>query len=212
MTETCFTSAALARFIERGKKELLHTIKIFSLLCAPILLVGCLLSTPDSRFYLLEIPSMGAPISAKKINIAVQDVTVPGYLDRPQIVLQRPDSPELKISEFDRWASDLNTMVQNILIDDLQNAMPKAIIKRLAYGTNPRYIVKLNVERMGGWLGEQAYLRGNWQILSPSGRILYEQNINRKRDVGKTYASYVEAQSMMLSETGREIALKIAAM
>lgn len=180
---------------------------IFVLL--PLLLTGCLFSTPDSKFYLLETPQSTSAISNRRVNIAVQDITLPQYLDRPQIVLQRPDSPELKISEFNRWASDLNTMLQNFMIDDLQKNLPRAVIKRLAYGNNPRYIIKANIEKLGGWLGETAYLKGNWQILNSQGRVLYQQNINLSRPAGKSYTTYAAAQSQMWAEVSHSIAEKI---
>lgn len=183
--------------------------KKYALLFVSLFLSGCFSSTPDSRFYLLGNPRPAEVVSTKKINIAVQDVIVPSYLDRPQIVLQQQDSPELKISEFDRWASDLNTMLQNLLIDDLQSALPNAIVKPLSYGSTPRYIVKLNIEKFSGWLRDKAYFKGSWQILNAKGRILYEQEINLSHKIGKTYGNYVEAQSQMLNEVANMVAKKI---
>lgn len=180
------------------------------ILVATILLYGCFASTPNSQFYLLESTGLSEEVSARKINLAVSDVFVPEYIDRPQIVLQKPDSAELSIAEFNRWASDLNTMLQNTLITDLQNALPNAEIKPLAYGDQPRYVVKLNIEKLSGWLGQKAYLSGNWQVLNTQSRIVFEQNFSFSENAGKTYDQYVQAQSLMLGRVASDISKKIS--
>lgn len=173
---------------------------------------GCFSSTPNSKFYLLESSERIGTVSDHKINLSVQDIFVPEYADRPQITLQKPDSAELSVAEFHRWASDLNTMMQNTLIDNLQKALPRAEIKPLAFGNNSRYVIKVNIEKMGGWLGAKAYMSGSWQILNPRGRVVYEQNFARTRAAGKTYDSYVQAQSGMWGDVAGEIAAKVSSL
>ncbi len=182
----------------------------FTLLVMMILLGGCFSTTPDSRFYLLDSVNNQPSVSDRKINVAVQDITVPEYLDRPQIVLQKQTNPELKISEFDRWASDVNAMLQNVMIENLQNALPKSIVKPLAYGGKPNFIVKINIEKFSGWLNKNAYIKGNWQIISPSGRIIAQQEFSRQHAVGKSYGSYVQTQSSLWAEISEEIATKLS--
>ena len=62
--------------------------KIFAIIGLLPLFTGCFFTTPDSRFYMLENTKNPAVVSDKKINIAVQDVNFPQYLDRPQSVVQ----------------------------------------------------------------------------------------------------------------------------
>lgn len=183
--------------------------KIVALILLLPTLTACLGSTPNSRFYMLENAKNPAVVSDKKINIAVQDVNFPQYLDRPQIVLQQPDNPEIKIAEFDRWAADFGTMLQNRLIDNLQSALPNADIKPLAFGNKPKFIVKLTIEKFGGWLNENAYLQGNWQIVNTRGKLLTEQNFNLSDKVGNNYGSYVQAQSRLLAQVADDIAKRI---
>ncbi|MBQ7659517.1 MAG: membrane integrity-associated transporter subunit PqiC [Alphaproteobacteria bacterium] len=175
-----------------------------------LLLAGCFFSTKNSTFYLLESQKQTEALSQKKVSIAVADITIPDYLDKPQIVLQRADEPELKISEFHRWASDLPTMIQNTLIEDLQNAFAKGIVKPLLYGSSAKYVVKINIDKMSGFFLEEAYLKGVWQIMSTTGRILRQSEFDLKAPAGKTYASYVQAQSGLLSELALSIAQNIA--
>lgn len=183
--------------------------KIFALISLLPLFTGCFFTTPDSRFYMLENTKNPAAVSDKKINIAVQDINFPQYLDRPQIVLQQPNNPEIKMAEFDRWAADFGTMLQNRLIGNLQSALPKADIKPLTFGNKPEFIVKLSIEKFGGWLNETAYLQGNWQILNSRGKVLSEQNFSLSGKVGKNYGSYVQAQSRLLAQVAGDIAEQI---
>lgn len=174
------------------------------------LLCGCFFSTPNSRFYLLEAEQNLKEITDKKFNIAVQDIYVPDFLSRPQIVLQKPESAQLSVSEFDRWGSDLNAMLQTAMINNLQNQMPSAVVKPLLYGSSPRYVVKINIERFGGWLGEEAYMGGNWQILSSGGRVIVEQDFSKQQKIGRSYDAFVQALSRMWGAVSQEIAYKIS--
>lgn len=177
-----------------------------------LLLAGCFFSTKNSTFYLLESQKQTEVLSQKKVSIAVADIIIPDYLDKPQIVLQRADEPELKISEFHRWASDLPTMIQNTLIEDLQSAFAKGVVKPLLYGSSAKYVVKVNIDKMGGFFAQDACLKGVWQIMSTTGRILRQSEFDLKAPAGKTYASYVQAQSGLLSTLALSIARSIEQM
>lgn len=170
------------------------------------MLCGCFFSTPNSKFYLLESQNdTNEVISLKKVNIAVQDVILPDYLQKPQIVLQPQNSSELKISEFNRWASDLEEMFQNTLIEDLQKTMPNATIKPLTYGSKAGYVIKINIEKLSGYFKEKAYLKGTYQILSSSGKLVQQKNFDLSTNVRETYASYVAAQSNLISLLATDI-------
>jgi len=175
-----------------------------------LMLSGCFFSTKNSTFYLLEsIKEETSPVSDKKISIGVADILVPDYLQKPQIVLQQKDSPELKVSEFNRWASDLEGMIQNTLIEDFQKMLPKASIGPLMFGQNAQYVVKIEIEKMSGYLGENAILKGTWQIVSSYDKVLKKSDFNLQTPAGQTYASYVLAQSRLLSALALDIASKL---
>ncbi len=177
-----------------------------------LMLSGCLFSTPKSSFYILEKVNHADVVSRSAFKIGVQDVSVPDYLLRSQIVLQQPDSPKVDISEFHRWASDLSEMLQNTLILDMQATLPRAEIKPLLFGDNPNYVVKINLEKMIGSLKHEAQLSGTWQILSAQGRILKQNRFNFSEKIGSTYASYVKVQSALLARLSVEISQTLSRM
>lgn len=171
-----------------------------------IFLSGCWFSTPNSNFYLLESVTDQQMKSEKKVSIAVQDIYLPEYLQKPQIVLQKQGDTELKISEFNRWASDLDVMFQNTLIEDLQKMFPNATVKPLVYGSNAKYVLKINVEKMSGYFKQTAYLSGVWQILSANGAVLKSSKFSFEDQMQRDYASYVKTQSILISKLADEVA------
>jgi len=180
--------------------------KYITAICV-LLLTGCFFSTKNSTFYLLESQGAVEPVTQKKLSIAVQDISIPDYLQKPQIVLQSQDSPELKVSEFNRWGSNLQGMLQNTLIEDLQSLMPNAFIKPLMFGQSAQYTLQINIEKLSGSLKEQAVLKGTYKIVLPKDKVFKEENFDLRTPAGKTYASYVTAQSKLISELARKIAL-----
>lgn len=174
-----------------------------------LLLTGCFFSTKSSTFYLLESQNALEPMSAKQVNIAIQDISIPDYLQKPQIVLQAHDSPELKVSEFNRWGANLQGMLQNTLIEDMQSLMPNAFIKPLMFGQTAQYTIQINIEKLSGYLKQQAVLKGTYKIISPNGKILKEENFDLSTPAGKTYGSYVTAQSNLIAALAQEICAKV---
>ena len=71
---------------------------------ALLVLSGCLGSTPPTHFYLIPPLTSGdtaSPASAgqREVTLAVGPVTVPPYLDRPQIVT-RTSRAKLTLADF----------------------------------------------------------------------------------------------------------------
>ena len=90
-------------------------------------LAGCA-STPPTQFYVL--PSLAgsdtAPLSAadsRDLTIGVGPVTLPPYLDRPQIVTNTSRA-KLTLAEFDQWAAPLHDIFSRALAENLALLIP----------------------------------------------------------------------------------------
>src|SRR5882762_7561588 len=99
-------------------------------LCGIALLVlsGCFGSTPPTQFYLLPSPTSvdtAPPSSASQrdLTIGVGPVTLPPYLDRPQIVT-RASRAKLVLADFDHWAAPLQDTVTRVLAENLSLLIP----------------------------------------------------------------------------------------
>ena len=78
-------------------------------------LAGCETSEQARLYTLSGLPFTAAsasiqPASTSALAIGIGPVTLPFYLDRPQIV-RRTSPNRLEIAEFDRWAEPLSNTV-----------------------------------------------------------------------------------------------------
>ena len=153
--------------------------------------------------------NLAKSISNKKLKIGIYDISLPEHIDKPQIVLQKENSPDLKVAEFNRWGADLSIMIKNTIINNLSAALPNASIVPLSYGANSEYIVKINIEKLTGWLNNKAILKANWQILNTTSKTIIAETSTFENSAGKNYSSYVIAQSNLLSELSLNIANKL---
>lgn len=84
-------------------------------------LAGCGTSEPSRLYTLSGLPFTAAsiqPASTSALAIGIGPVTLPLYLDRPQIV-RRTSPNRLEIAEFDRWAEPLSNTVPRILAENI---------------------------------------------------------------------------------------------
>ena len=90
--------------------------------CAFIALSGCIGfgKTPNSEFYTLSSQSSDATqaVSIRKLNIGIDEVNVPNYLSRAQIVTLDEDNVSLNISDINRWSATQSGKLQRIIADE----------------------------------------------------------------------------------------------
>ena len=188
--------------------------KKFILLCTgAILLTGCFSGrSPDSKFFLLESATTTEIISLNKTSILVEPVVIPDLIYKPQIVLKEKDSPEIIISEFNRWGEPLPDVLRQTLVDNLQIYLPNAYIKPELYTTNASdYKYRLHVE-VNHFIGEfdgEAVLDVWWTLKDKNGKVKMREKSIFKMPMGDTYQSYVLAQSQMLKEFAKTISTKV---
>ena len=101
--------------------------KILSFLCV-LFLSGCVGSSPQSTFYMLKVPT-GTKFPEKSLQILVDPVKIPAFLDKPQIVTLSSDGMQVHIAETKRWAEPLPGMIQRIMINDLAYRLPNSQIR-----------------------------------------------------------------------------------
>ena len=86
-------------------------------------------SSPKTEFYTLVpvAPSKTAPADIKGPPIQVGRVDLPSILDRPALVIQGSDAHVI-VSDRDRWAGPLDTLVRQALSDDLRAQLGTAAV------------------------------------------------------------------------------------
>ncbi|RPI08700.1 MAG: membrane integrity-associated transporter subunit PqiC [Zetaproteobacteria bacterium] len=178
---------------------------------------GCLggVSAP-TRFYTL-VPMAGPPTEAIPISaergpaIGVGPVTLPGYLDRREIVTRR-GRDEVELGEFDHWSEQLKDGATRVLGENLAILLrTERVVLLSRRGSHPvRYQVAVDVARFEGAVGAAVTLEARWRILGGDGKELALRRSTVTEVVGAPgYGALVAAMSRALGALSQDIATAI---
>ncbi|MEJ1965003.1 MAG: PqiC family protein [Gammaproteobacteria bacterium] len=117
-------------------------------------LAACTVSPPIRLYTLSPVGNQGAGANAPPA-IRVVRVTLPGEIDRPELV-QRIDSNRLQLAEDDRWAAPLYQLIQRTLSADLQSRVP-------AVANDPDQL-SVEIEEFIGQTDCAVMLRAAWSL------------------------------------------------
>ncbi len=185
-----------------------------ALMAVLLCVTGCLNlgggPTPPTRYYLLTTATIG-PLDAAPATLLVGPVTVPGYLDRPQI-LTRENGEQVQIAEFDRWAEPLPDSVPRVLTDDLAAALPTWTVSRgAAAATGKACRLSLSVARFDGHPGGDVVLEARWRVAGlDEGRTINHASRIIEPTGGAGYDALVSAMSRALGKLALEVGTAIA--
>lgn len=169
-------------------------------------------STPPSRFFSLQTISEQLIVSKSRASIGVEEVNIPEYLDKPQIVTVGDNAVELKISEQNRWSEPLSTMMQRTIANDMSGLLPNAVVKgRNMSNERFDYAVFIEVDKFDGALNGKAQLNAWWYILKKgSSDIVLRQKAEFVQPAGGDYDDLVKAESRLVYQLAEQIASKVA--
>jgi uncharacterized lipoprotein YmbA len=182
---------------------------------ASLIVGGC--ASQPSRFYLLSaVPNTetaSLEMSGQQgLTIGVGPVTLPRYVDRPQIVT-RTSPYELKVAEFDRWAEALDTNFTRVLAENLSILLPTA---RVVMSPWPRaipidYQVTVDVTHFLSQVGGDSLLIADWTLFKGEGQDALTSGRSRfsASPGGQDYAAIVAAMSQTVASLSREIATAV---
>jgi len=199
-----------------------HDLCLRALLLGAILIWGggCLGGTSaPTRFYTL-VPMAGPPTEAAPLSgergpaVGVGPVTLPGYLDRREIVTRR-GREEIELGEFDHWSEQLKDGAARVLGENLAILLHTDRVALLSWrGTRPvQYQVAVEVARFEGAAGADVTLEARWRILGGDGKELALRRSTVTEVAGAPgYGALVAAMSRALGALSREIATAIRAL
>jgi len=87
-----------------------------------VCLSACAGKSASSKYYVLSPLPQSKLSGADGTAIGVFPVSMPDYLDRPQIVT-RVSENEIKLDEFSRWAEPLKESFYTVLVDNLSTLL-----------------------------------------------------------------------------------------
>ncbi len=180
---------------------------------AGFLIVSGCGSTPPTQFYTLSplhnASLQATGVSRSNIAIGVGPITVPDFLDRPQIVT-RTTTSQLDVNEYHRWGGSLQEDFTRVLVDNLSRLLATDHIS--AYPSlellDLQYRFVLDVQQFDGRLGEGVTLSVIWTLLDErAGKPIRVQRFTHTEPVTlSSYSALVVAHSAALAALSRELA------
>lgn len=180
------------------------------MLAAALLVSACIGTSQPSQFYTLTAVPADKAVSSTSVSIGVEEARIARYLDKPQIVLAEDSGVELRISELNRWAEPLSSLVQRTLVEDLTTLLPKATVKERTQAREKfDYVVLVEINQMTGRFDKEARLSGWYSIMNASGEIVSRRPVTVTAPMGDTYADYVTVQSGLFQKMASRLAGEI---
>jgi uncharacterized protein len=181
--------------------------------------LGCGTSQP-SHFYLLRAlsPASASDLAETKpssLFIGLGPVTLPKYLDRPQIVT-KTSAHEVELAEFHKWAEPLSENVSHVLAENLSALLSTDRIQQYPWksSTPVDYQIAVDVLQFDGTMGGEAVLVARWSLLDDDEKKMFT---TKKMHVthnptNQDYEALVEAMSQNLLDLSLGIAEAIKAL
>lgn len=142
-----------------------------------VLLPAACGSSPKTHFFTLDATSPSAPAPAGTWNgpqLQVQHITLPPTLDRLSLV-RASSSTRIDISNADRWAAPLDSIVRDTLSDDLRRRLPQGAVLPPDAEAPPSHLrpVSVAVQRFMGDAAGHVVLDADWRVTDGrSGHVL----------------------------------------
>jgi hypothetical protein len=176
-------------------------------------LAGCAGSEPSNYYLLSALPAPETPIRATpsdQLAVGVGPVTLPMYLDRPQLVT-RASPNRLDLAEFNRWAEPLQDMFPRTLAENLSALIGTDLVYVLPRRRVPEldYQVAVEVFRFDRSADGEVKLLARWTISTneQAATLLTRRTmITEPTSPGSSPEDVIVALSRAVETLGREIA------
>jgi len=180
----------------------------------PLLATGCLSPRPDPSVFLVLTPAVASEGSGpsngvlQDMVVGVGPVTLPPYLERPQLV-SRLEATELAVDPFARWSAPLDALFAQALADHLMAVLGprQVVVHPWASRDRPTHSVRIVVQQFERVAPDQALLRARWHLVDPSGGSPGESRTSEHRTAaGPTPRDAALALSELVGMLAAEVA------
>jgi uncharacterized protein len=183
----------------------------FVLVLLAVSLCGCG-SSPAPSFYRLQpdttLTAMGPSVP---LYVVVNPVTIPGLVDRPQIVVSLAGN-QVWPNEFQRWAEPLNGNIQRTIAGNLAVLLGSEHVSAYAADASgvPMWRVRIDVMQFDSAPGDTATIDALWTIWPPGKATpIAGRTLAREPAQGQAYDALVTAHDHALGLVSRDVAAAI---
>jgi len=200
-----------------NRRPSLPVVPLAVLLAALLTAHGCSLlrgpSQQPTQFYVLTgaVDRSAAP-DGRKLVLGLGPVTLPSYLDRPEMV-SRVESNQLWFDEYNRWGEPLKANVLRVLAGDLDALLNlERVVSYPWYrGTPMSYSVAVAISRLEPQPSGEVELSARWGIGDGEGTVLTSRESRFTRPGGSP-AQNAAAMSDLVGDLSTEIATALRAL
>jgi uncharacterized lipoprotein YmbA len=183
---------------------------VAALVVLGMLVTSC--ASKPSHFYTLESVATAGDGAPASYAVLVGPVTIPGSVDRPEMVVQVAPN-QVELLEFDRWAAPLADSIARAVAGDLTKLLgtPRVATGPLGNFT-PDYRVTLDVQRFDAIPGEGVQLDTVW-VVKPiaGGSPRSGRTTSHEPARGAGYEALAGAYSRALALLSEDVATAIRA-
>lgn len=170
---------------------------------------ACISRSPIPTYYVLPSPDASPQLDISKREISgpivtIDSVTIPSYLDQPQIFIQREQTSIVQFAEFHRWSEPLAEGSSRVLQQTISNIL--APINGLAVGTNTTlrhdWTITIAILHFEGSPNNDVVLDAIWTLQSATHGISRTGHFTKKMVTGHTIMDMVITQGNLLEQLG----------
>lgn len=181
---------------------------------------GCTGVSQPTQFHTLaalqpETASAAAGLQARPLVVGVGPITLPDYVDRPQIVT-RAGATGVQLADFDSWVESLTTLVPRTMAENLAVLLGSDRVTLVPQPRNQRldYQIEADFMRFDAIRGGDMELDALWRVYGRDGERLLKDGRSRiavpvAEDA--TFEAVVAAMSQGIEQLTRELAEIVAA-
>ncbi len=190
-----------------------------------MIMAGCASDKPTRLYVLSALAEQPAQVSAQGVAIGVGPITLPKYLDRPQIVT-RVEGNSLNQADLDQWGGDLNDNITRVLATNLSDLLSTDRVSLYPWSDRAPvdYQVSLDITRFEQDTDGSVVLDVFWTLSDTKGGAALVMRRSTYRDKtasqaasgaspagGRPYDGLVAAMSRDLAALSRDVAAAITA-
>ena len=180
------------------------------LLSAFALLAGC--GGGGQKYYSLSADG-AAPVGTGGVSVGVGPVTLPGYLDRAELVFQSSTN-EYQIPTTAHWTGSLKDNITSVLATDLGERLHSGNVVSFPWDQKAKlhYQVTVDVAQFQAISGQGAVLNVTWRVLDGTGaNVISRHNASfQERIDGDGYDPVVAAESRLLGKLAAAMAASLS--
>ncbi|HKF61278.1 MAG TPA: PqiC family protein [Dongiaceae bacterium] len=153
---------------------------------ALLALTGCPGNAPTRLYVLTATTDKPASTSPEGAAIGVGPITLPKYLDRPQIVT-RVAANSLDQANLDQWGGDLNDNITRVVATNLSNLLATDRVSLYPWkdGAPVDFQVTMDISRFEQDKDGNAVLNVFWSIVNKDGTMLLMRRSSYTQPAGE---------------------------